>query len=210
MQRVQTRRQFLVRSAWACSALALCPARSFGFLAKTPRPPQVPDFEAAGLTFLDRAEWTQTPPDVAKLTPALLPERITVHHAGNGVDVTTSEQSVIYELEGILAAHLKRRYGDIGYHFVIDYAGRVWEGRSLAYEGAHVAYANEANLGVVLLGNFDEQHPSAAQLRTLDALVDLLCERYQIRRDRLYGHRDLGYSLCPGRNLYAHVQELRA
>ena len=95
-------------------------------------------------------------------------------------------------MEGVFASHTRRNYGDIGYHFVIDYAGTVWEGRSLAYEGAHVACQNERNIGVMLLGNFEEQAPSASQIATASRLLGLLQQRFRIKPHRIFGHRDLG------------------
>ena len=118
--------------------------------------------------------------------------------------------TVAYDLQAIQAGHLRRNYGDIGYHFVVDYAGCVWEGRSLEYEGAHVSHHNDGNIGVMLLGNFERQHPSERQLAGMRVLIAALQEDRRIARRRVYGHRDLGQSLCPGRHLYAHVVRLRA
>ena len=42
---------------------------------------------------------------------------------------------------------LRRRFGDIGYHFAIDRNGRVWEARSLAYAGAHVQVVLQGDCG---------------------------------------------------------------
>jgi N-acetyl-anhydromuramyl-L-alanine amidase AmpD len=137
-------------------------------------------------------------------------DRITLHHAGNGMVCAAARSQIARDLQGVLTAHLARGYGDIGYHFVVDYNGRVWEGRSLAYEGAHVLCENERNIGIMLLGNFEKQKPSPAQVRTIAELVPLLRRRWRIRRHRIYGHCDLGQSICPGRNLYSHVARMRA
>ena len=91
----------------------------------------------------------------------------------------------------------------------MDYVGRVWEARSLAYEGAHVAGQNERNLGVMLLGNYEQQAPSVTQITSLEAVVQALRERYGIKRHRVYGHRDLGQSVCLGAHLYPHVEKLK-
>jgi len=116
---------------------------------------------------------------------------------------------VAQEISNVQGAHLALHYGDIAYHLIIDYAGRVWEGRSLAYEGAHTLNANEGNIGVMLLGNFEKQDPSAAQLATQANLVALLRHQYRIRASRVYGHRDLSPTICPGGRLYPYVAQLR-
>ena len=157
-----------------------------------------------------RALWAEKSAQTARLHTAALFTRITVHHSGALVLRDTARQSVIDDLNSVLEAHMRLRYGDIGYHFVVDYAGRVWEGRSLSYEGAHVSGENEANLGVMLLGNFEKQKPSDAQLETLNTLVGLLRAHFDIPARRVYGHRDIGETLCPGRYLYPYVVAMKS
>ncbi|MBN2301700.1 MAG: N-acetylmuramoyl-L-alanine amidase, partial [Lentisphaerae bacterium] len=140
---------------------------------------------------------------------AVFYDRLTIHHEGNAVNYNTDLQTVTRDLKGILISHVDLGYGDIAYHLVIDRAGRVWEGRSLMYEGAHVSGQNEKNIGVMLLGNFEEQKPSEEQIAAMKLLVSLLRNRYRIKKHRIYGHCDLGPSLCPGKHLYEHVVALR-
>jgi len=136
-------------------------------------------------------------------------DRITVHHAGATPNYHTARSEVLRDMEGVFVTHTRRNYGDIGYHFVIDYTGTVWEGRSLAYEGAHVACQNERNIGVMVLGNFEDQAPSVSQVATVDLLIGLLQQRFRIKPHRIFGHRDLGHSVCPGKQLYTYVRQLR-
>jgi hypothetical protein len=109
----------------------------------------------------------------------------------------------------VLESHQEHRFGDIAYHLIVDYAGRVWEGRSLSYEGAHVSSANEGNIGVMLLGNFERQYPSAAQLAALDDLIGILRRQYGFGAARVFGHRDLRRTLCPGDRLYPTIAEIK-
>ena len=133
-----------------------------------------------------------------------------MHHAGTGINRHRTQASVTSDLTGILSAHMEQGYGDIGYHLAVDYVGRVWEGRSLSYEGAHVLSENEANIGVLLLGNFERQRPSLAQLSAMEDLVRILRHHFRISARRVYGHRDLGSSLCPGAHPYPYVRSMRA
>jgi N-acetyl-anhydromuramyl-L-alanine amidase AmpD len=164
---------------------------------------------AERVDFMRRSEWTADQPRRNRLRVAATFSRITVHHAG-AANCHNDRTTVVYDLQGVLSAHSKRNYGDVGYHFIIDYTGRVWEGRSLQYEGAHVLGENERNIGVMLLGNFEIQEPSADQSAALAELCGFLMEQYDIRKQHVYGHRDLGHSLCPGRHLYPHVVDLRS
>jgi hypothetical protein len=164
---------------------------------------------ASQMTVLPRSAWDSQPADTTRLHRCDGYTRATIHHAGNRVVRDASLATVASGLNNIRDAHLEQRYGDIGYHLIVDYAGRVWEGRALAYEGAHVLNENAGNFGVMLLGNFERQSPSLPQLVSMQGLVQALQLRYGIPNSRIYGHRDLGASVCPGRNLYPYVSELR-
>lgn len=161
-------------------------------------------------TLRRRAAWTDMAPRQHRLREAQGFRRVTVHHCGASTIRATDENEIAYLIEGISTGHLQRGFGDIGYHFMVDYAGRVWEGRSLAFEGAHVVYENPGNIGVVLLGNFERQEPSGAQLQTMRRLVGSLADHFDMNPRDVYGHRDLGASSCPGRYLYPAVAALRA
>lgn len=202
-----TRRGFLGAALAAAAGLglpgtlqaALGPSRSAANLA----------FLRTQLRLVTRSEWSAISPRLWRLRAAAGYDRLTVHHAGARVNVHSSKSAVIRDLNSIAAAHIDQHYGDIAYHFVIDYTGRVWEGRSLAYEGAHVLNANQRNLGVMLLGNFERQRPSIAQLEALEQTIAALRQRFTIRQSRVYGHCDLGASACPGRYLYPYVGRFR-
>jgi len=161
------------------------------------------------MTVIRRSAWNRTPPSLSRLKTAERYTRLTIHHAGALPIRHTIASMVARDLNSILSAHMDHHYGDIAYHLVVDYAGRVWEGRSLRYEGAHVLSENDGNVGVMLLGNFERQRPSPAQLTVMGDLTELLRLQFGIRRSRVYGHRDLSPSMCPGRNLYPYVSGLR-
>ncbi len=168
--------------------------------------PMPPPADAAalfpGVEVFPRHAWTWFDPRPALMRPAYDYTRLTVHHAGTGVNTHTAWDDAVCDLNGILEAHLQNRFGDIAYHFIIDYAGRIWAGRPLCYMGAHVSGFNENNLGIMLLGNFEEQRPAPAQVQSLCALIKAAQNTWRIPAAGVFGHRDLGRSLCPGANLY--------
>lgn len=206
-----TRRGFIRSLGLALPALAAAP--SVGVVRASAMLPPTPDlsFLASHVALRRRHQWTNREPNPDRLRMATDAgySQITVHHVGMNVIRATTERAVVNHLDGVLGAHLGRRFGDVGYHFLIDYAGRVWEGRSLAYWGAHVSGHNDRNLGIVLLGNFERQRPSQAQLSAMGKLVGRLQNRYQMRRSEVYGHIDLGQTLCPGKYLYPAVRQLK-
>jgi len=208
--RHQTRRGFLMRVLAALTVPSLISTRTAeGAFVKEALPPFDLSFMEDAFLLMRREVWTREEPRVWLLREAGAFDRITVHHQGGRQSITRVQNAVAAEIDAIYGGHRNRRYGDIAYHFIIDYAGRVWEGRSLAYEGAHVSHQNTRNLGVLLLGNFEKQSPSQESIATTTMLVDLLRDRFGIKRHRVYGHRDLGSSVCPGKHLYPHVVALR-
>lgn len=207
---VSTRRSFLKTIALAAPAVGLSIKNSAAAIAKTDLPGESLSFLKKSLILHTRSEWTDHSPRPWRMRAGGRFDRITFHHAGNGVNQNGTVNAVICDLRGVLTAHTERNYGDIGYHFMIDYSGAVWEGRSLAYEGAHVSGQNERNIGVMLLGNFEKQWPSKSQLNSVDTIAAKLRERYGIKRHRVFGHRDLGSTACPGRHFYPFVRRIKA
>lgn len=142
-----------------------------------------------------RSEWGAEEPD-----PSLQNERgpetfntVVVHHSAMALSDGPRD---------IQSMHMHRRgFLDIGYHFVIDGRGRIYEGRNLAVHGAHVSGHNAGTLGIALMGNYEEIEPAPEQLARLKWLVGNLMAKHPITH--LAGHRDFlpGKTLCPGKNL---------
>lgn len=117
---------------------------------------------------------------------------------------------VAHRIDSIRQAHQNAGWGDIGYHFIIDPFGQVWEGRPLAFQGAHVHDHNVRNLGVLTLGNFELQTPTAAQRSALSQFVALRMKQHRVPLVRVHTHRELTSTLCPGRNLQWVMNQLRS
>jgi hypothetical protein len=128
-----------------------------------------------------------------------------VHHSAeaSGSDLDGSITSSAEAIRRIQHhAMSERSFGDIGYHFLIDPEGRVFEGRSMAWQGAHAGGDNNIeNVGVCLLGNFETGRPSQEALDALSRTLDHLCRSYGIPRNRVHAHLELKNTLCPGREL---------
>jgi hypothetical protein len=137
--------------------------------------------------------------------------RITVHHDAIASFDVNSMAEAAHRLETIRTSHVVGRgWADIGYHYVIDPSGRVWEGRSLRYQGAHVEDNNEHNLGIVLMGNFDQHAPTPQALASLDRFLAEQMSRYNVSLRRVYTHREIKPTACPGRNLQRYMNATRA
>lgn len=150
-------------------------------------------------TVLARSKWAQGRPATTQMNRLSPVRYITVHHDGMDPFFDTDQRATAARIEAIRRAHRRRGWGDIGYHYVVDRAGRVWEGRSLRYQGAHVKNKNYANIGIVVLGNFDKQQPTQAQLASVRQLVGSLMDRFHVPTSRVYTHQELAPTACPGR-----------
>lgn len=161
---------------------------------------------------IPREKWAAGAPLVSKINPMLPVNRITIHHEGFPKPIEfTDLPSCRDHLELVRSSHVNARgWGDIGYHYIVDRAGRVWEGRSIRYQGAHVRDNNENNVGVMLLGNFDMQQPSQAQLASLAGQIKHLRQQYRVSMNRVFTHQELNPTACPGRFLQAKVNGMRS
>jgi hypothetical protein len=85
---------------------------------------------------------------------------------------------------------------------MIDPEGRVFQGRDLVWQGAHAKGDNNIqNIGICVLGNFDEEQPTPAALESLRKLLDNLRHTYHIPRSEVHKHADFRNTDCPGKNL---------
>ncbi|MDR3078053.1 MAG: peptidoglycan recognition protein family protein [Planctomycetota bacterium] len=182
-------------------------------------PPTEPQIQAqiAGrasgrMTAISRQTWGAADAIPGKMTPMNGVTRLTIHHEGSAKpNNDNSPAQVAATLRLIQGQHRKRMgAGDIGYHFIIDRTGAVWQGRDWKYQGAHASGANPHNLGIMLLGNFEIQQPTAQQLASLRLLSVSLARKYGLNPAAdIFAHCDFGNTQCPGRNLKPQVASLR-
>jgi hypothetical protein len=156
-----------------------------------------------------------------------------VHHTAGRNDYTRSEAAAI--VRGIELFHVQGNgWNDIGYNFLVDRFGTVYEGRFGGIDrnvvGAHALGFNTGSVGIALLGTYGSTRPSAAALDAIERLIawrlDLAhvdptsfltyisggSERYAsgipVLLNAVSGHRDTGFTECPGDALYARLGEI--
>ncbi|MCA8975416.1 MAG: N-acetylmuramoyl-L-alanine amidase, partial [Planctomycetes bacterium] len=161
-----------------------------------------------------RQRWRATAANQSNLDRMDRVSRITIHHSALYFrDYRPSATAV--QLQRIQREHMRGRgYGDIGYHFLIDPAGRIWQGRDLRWQGAHASGENNVrNAGICLLGNFvrgNRGHsPTAEQVDALESLVAALCSDYRIARSQIHSHSDFKATECPGPLMEPIIARLR-
>ncbi len=156
-----------------------------------------------------------------------------VHHTAgaNGYSAAVSPSIV----KAIQLYHVKGNgWNDIGYNFLVDRFGRVFEGRYGGVErnvvGAHAEGFNTGSVGVALLGEYGSL---AVAPQARDALARVLAWRLDVAHvdpattvslisggnarfaaglpvflRTVSGHRDTGFTDCPGNALYGLLTTL--
>lgn len=115
------------------------------------------------------------PPDYFKI------DKIVVHHTVGGDSVSTLEQGK-QQVNAICRYHaFSRGWGDIGYNYLIDQQGYIYEGRAggEGVEGGHAYGANKGSVGIAMIGTYTYQNITPAAEQSLEKLVAELSQRYQ-------------------------------
>mgnify|MGYP002395848542 CR=1 FL=1 len=175
--------------------------REFRQRAQTPRATQT--------NAIARTSWATAGPVVALADPMLPAQRITIHHDGMTPFTSTSQRDAMRRLEQIRQAHRRRGWADIGYHFAVDPAGRVYQCRPMNLQGAHVKHNNERNIGVLVIGNYMDHRPSAGSLQGVVNLVAQLRSHHRLGRGTVFTHQEIGATACPGRLLQPKLVAMR-
>ena len=96
----------------------------------------------------------------------------------------------------------------LAYHFVIGNGSDSEDGQIEIgprwfdqLHGGHVRsnYVNQIGIGICLVGNFEKNKPTRAQLRSLVALIDWLEKDVTRKKLKFAGHKDIEKNLCPGK-----------
>lgn len=165
---------------------------------------------ARGINAISRSSWAGAGPVGSKVNAMNGVSKLTIHHEGWTAVNFTDQSTTAERLEKIRKYHVgENHWGDIGYHYIVDRAGRVWEGRPIQYQGAHVSKNNEHNIGILVLGNFEKQSPSSAQLQSLYATTAALSRQHGIKASMVRSHREINPTTCPGKNLQNQMNALR-
>jgi len=131
---------------------------------------------------------------------------IVIHHSA-----TTAGSAASFH-----RAHLQKGWDGLGYHFVIGNGrgspdglvetGYRWSRQRTGAHAGHprhdVNLLNEQGIGICLVGNFEDQRPSAKQKQALHRLIAWLRKRCDIPANHVFVHRDVAVkgTKCPGAN----------
>ena len=135
---------------------------------------------------------------------------LVVHHTA--IAIGGDERPPVERIRALYQFHAENRgWGDIGYHYLIDEEGQIYQGRAGGdtVVGGHAYCNNIGTIGVAMLGNFDVEQPTQEQIKALQWLLDDLARTYDIDLQKkatfhgkqlqpIVGHRALVMTDCPG------------
>ncbi|OIV35859.1 hypothetical protein BIV57_19260 [Mangrovactinospora gilvigrisea] len=195
-------------------------------------------FAAPRPRVVTRAEWgadERLRDPSAHYAPAVT--AMVLHHTNSGNGYRADE--VPEMIRSLYVDHVRRRgWGDLGYNFMVDRFGTIYEGRAggitRAVIGAHADGFNVGTAGVAAIGSYGPScRVPAAMGRAIAALAAWKLglegvdprgttritstddhSRYPSGRTvdlpAILGHRDTYETYCPGRNLYDAMPRIRA
>ena len=156
-----------------------------------------------------------------------------VHHTAGSNSYTRAQSAAI--VRGIQRYHvLANGWDDIGYNFLVDKYGQIFEGRFGGVDrnvvGAHAQGFNQGSTGVALIGNYDATNVTPAARAALTRLLAWRLDMAHVDPTTLLswrstgnpkfpagrmvtlrtisGHKDTGYTSCPGSNLYGALPSI--
>ncbi len=161
--------------------------------------------------------------------------KIIIHHTADDYSalLTWWTGAVYQEIQRIYKYHTLTKWRwDVGYNFLIDPFGNIYEGRAGGEwtVGAHVSWNNTPSIGISLLWNFNVNVPTDDSLKALVNLTTSLARKYKINPKAtttyfkksneapylksytnytVAWHTDAGVTSCPGTNLYPLLSEIR-
>ena len=176
------------------------------------------------LAIVGRADWGALPVDLsARNENGLYDEESNAYgwyvYAGPLADsyqTLVAHHSAFYEADGLATLREVQRlhrgdrgWADVGYHFLVDKDGAIYEGRDLGARGVHTQGHNTGSVGVCLLGDFRAEAPSDAQLNGFYNLSRWLAG--SLRLSHLAAHNQFNPgTVCPGAALADRLPGLAA
>ena len=177
--------------------------------------PKISDVDKPNI--ISRSEWGARNPKYDYSNHPYF-NKMTLHHAAGWGAKTLDEGKAA--VKSIQEFHQDGRgWSDIGYHFLVDMAGNIYQGRPETVLGAHVGGANTGNIGVCILGCY---HPPETSIpcndemsydseKSLIQLYAWISDTYGVKPKVLKGHRDyFGNTSCPGNNVWSMLPQLRS
>ncbi len=222
-------------------AVFFTPFFAFGKVTSNPDIPKI----------ISRSEWGADESEMTWPVEYSKVEKFVVHHTASSKLIPDSDGSGEYKgmVKSIYLYHKGSKvwyddseeytgFGDIGYNYLIDPNGNIYEGRAGGNGaiGGHVRGYNEGSVGIAVLGRYQgyyvedkdtnkrtyvHSHPVTAAIKeALEKLIGWIAANNNVdlnkvsnfhgkNIDGVVGHRDLSATICPGDELYKELDNIQ-
>ncbi|MDN3286325.1 peptidoglycan recognition protein [Streptomyces thermocarboxydus] len=158
-----------------------------------------------------------------------------VHHTASGNNYTCAQAPSL--IRGFYRYHTRSLgWRDIGYNFLVDKCGRIYEGRAggvaKPVKGAHTMGFNSRTTGIAVIGSYGSKKPSSKAVKAVARLTawklglhgmnpkkktsltsgggNLYAKGKKVKMKVISGHRDGFNTSCPGGKLYKKLSSVRS
>ena len=171
-------------------------------------------------SIVDRRDWCPNGNCPTRAGPQFTEvSHLIVHHSAgtNNANDWAAIVRAIYDL------HVNGNgWADIGYNYLVDPNGVVYEGRGEDVLGAHFCARNSKTMGICVIGNFQNQPPTEEAVKSLvdvlswkalkeniDPIGRSLHPSSGLNLSHISGHREGCATACPGDQFFPQFNNLR-
>ncbi len=186
---------------------------------------------------ISRAQWGADESLMTWTPEYARPQKFIIHHTDDGSNWTSDPAAAVRSIYYYHA--VTNGWGDIGYNYLIDWEGNVYEGRAGGAQapfgqsviGGHCYGWNTGSIGIAALGTYDTSDITSAMYKSFVWLINKKANEFFIDPEgsdyfvhydffnndapvagnppNITGHRDDYPTDCPGAMLYAHIPQIR-
>lgn len=147
-----------------------------------------------------------------KVKPKLINE-LTIHYTGVEGPITDDPRKIPGLIKNTERNHMSRKgenMSAIGYNFLIDKNGTIWEGRGWDYRnGANGTDSNDTSVSVCILVGTRDNKLTPEVINAVRWLREQTEKKYRVIKKRkvtVRGHKDHKATSCPGASIYRLIQ----
>jgi len=176
--------------------------------------------------YVDRETWSAhlNLTNTASRTPTNVSHLVVHHSAGN---TTSSDFAAVVRSYWDFHAN-GRNWGDIGYHWLVDPNGVLYQGRAFNLDGnkdirgTHAGGFNTNSMGICVIGDYTNIRPSEIAVATMNEVLAWKADERGIDplgsslhtpsgnvQRHIVGHRDVTATACPGNRFYTMMPDIR-
>jgi len=133
-------------------------------------------------------------------------DKLTLHHSATDL---TAEDDLGKKMRNMqIWGENDRNWFDVPYHFIIGIDGTILEARDYHYMGdTNTRYDPRGHFLINCYGNYNKVEPNQQQLESIAKLMAWAAAEFDVDPLKIYGHRDLAKTSCPGDNLYKYIDD---